>query len=98
MNNQIRQTLRPGKNFHYESRIHPKNEIWEGDYALFLLVFLASVFNAAGAAFETGPTAFFSLFDVIITSFSVVFHCLWFLPHIHVLLAPGYTLCPGTGI
>jgi len=30
--------------------------------------------------------------------FLVVFRSLWFLPHIHVLLVPGYTLCPGTGI
>jgi hypothetical protein len=59
---------------------------------------LALVFAAAGVVFEAGATTFFSLFDVVITSFSVVFRSLWFLPHIHVLGVPGYTLCPSAGI
>jgi len=59
---------------------------------------LALVFAAAGAVFEAGATTFFSLFDVVITSFSVVFRLLWFLPRIHILLVPGYTLCPIAGI
>jgi hypothetical protein len=41
------------------------------DYALFPLDFFAPVFAAAGAVFDAGATAFFSLFDVVITSFSV---------------------------
>jgi hypothetical protein len=46
------------------------------DYALLPLDFLAPVFPAAGAVFEAGATAFFFLFDVVITSFSVFFvHC-----------------------
>jgi hypothetical protein len=46
------------------------------DYALFPLDFLSPVFAAAGAVFEAGATAFFFLFDVVITSFSVFFvHC-----------------------
>jgi hypothetical protein len=46
------------------------------DYALFPLDFLAPVFAATGAVFEAGATAFFFLFDVVITSFSVFFvHC-----------------------
>ena len=43
------------------------------DYALFPLDFLASVFAAPGAVFDAGATFFFSLFDVVITSFSVFF-------------------------
>ncbi len=65
---------------------------------LFPLNFLASVFTATGAVFEAGATAFFSLFDVVITSFFSGFCSLWFLPLIHVLLVPGYTLCPCAGI
>jgi hypothetical protein len=59
---------------------------------------LALVFAATGAVFEAGATTFFFLFDVVITSFLVVFRLLWFLPRIHVLVVPGYTLCPITGI
>jgi hypothetical protein len=68
------------------------------DYARFPLDFLASVFAAPGAVFEAGATFFFSLFDVCITSFSGVFRLWRFLPRIHVLLVPGYTLCPCSGI
>ena len=59
-------------------------------YFLFPPDFLSPVFDAPGAVFEAGATAFFSLFDVVITSFSVVFRSLWFLPLILVLLVPEY--------
>jgi hypothetical protein len=59
---------------------------------------LAPFFAATGAVFDAGATTFFALFDVVITSFSVVFRSLWFLPLIHVLSVPGYTLCACAGI
>src|SRR5208283_610603 len=56
-----------------------KYEKRKWDYLLFPLDFLASVFAATGAVFEAGATAFLSLFDVVITSFSVFFvHCGFF--------------------
>jgi len=51
-----------------------KYEKCEWDYALFPWDFLPSVGTTAGAAFDAGATTFFSLFDVVITSFSVIFH------------------------
>jgi hypothetical protein len=62
------------------------------------LPFLPKVFAGSGAVFAAGATFFFSLFDVVITSFSVVFCSSWFLPLSLVLLVQGYTLCAGTGI
>jgi hypothetical protein len=59
---------------------------------------LPSAFTDPGAVFEAGATFFFAIFDVVITSFFSVFRSLWFLPLIHVLLVPGYTLCPCIGI
>jgi len=58
---------------------------------------LPSVGTTAGAAFDAGATTFFSLFDVVITSFYSYFSFCG-LPHIPVLLIPGYTLCPCAGI
>jgi hypothetical protein len=46
------------------------------NYPRFPLPFLASVFAATGAVFETGATFFFSLFDVVITSFLSRFLCI----------------------
>jgi hypothetical protein len=44
------------------------------NYPLFQLDFLPSFFfDATGAVFETGATTFFALFDVVITSFSMIF-------------------------
>ena len=67
------------------------------DYPLFWLPFLPKVFAGSGAVFDAGATFFFSLFDVVITSFSVVFRYCGFATT-PVLLVQGYTLCAGVGI
>jgi hypothetical protein len=75
-NNPIQQPSAQVKTAFENREYDEKYEKWKWDYAFFPLNFLASVFAATGAVFEAGATAFFSLFDVVITSFSVVFvHC-----------------------
>ena len=76
-----------GKRSFREKIRFEKYEKCEWDYALFPWDFLPSVGTTAGAAFA-GATTFFSLFDVVITSFSVFFD-LWF---------ATYSCSLGTGI
>jgi len=71
-----------------------EKRIW--NYVLFPWDFLPSVWTTTGAVFAAGATAFFSLFDVVITSFFSYFSLIVVFATYSCSLGAGiYALSPG---